>query len=117
VFITLIVLTKKFWWWIYRNDLEVPTGAMLFFYGLVLFFAILLWITTPLEYRTKMAEFESVKQTIQNARSENISEFERITIQNTVIEWNAWLTSSQYKDKHFWIELVPSEIQDLTPIE
>lgn len=117
VFVALVVFASKKWDYIYRRDWEFPTGLFLFLFGVTLLASLVVWAVAPPSWRADIADYKATKTSIQNARAQGLSELERVSIQDKVIEYNAWLARAQYQDKHFWIECIPSEIQDLTPIE
>ena len=103
--------------WAYNRDLEPVFGTISVIVGLSLFVSVLVWAIAPVSWRADIAEFKSVKTSIENARASNLSELERVSIQDKIISENKWLARSQYADKHYWIECIPSEIQDLEPIK
>jgi hypothetical protein len=103
--------------WAYDHDLEPVFGIISVVVGFALFISVLVCAIAPVSWRADIAEFKSVKSSIENARASNLSELERVSIQDKIISENKWLARSQYADAHYWIECIPSEIQDLEPIK
>lgn len=68
------------------------------------------------DYKTNMVKFQGCKQSIENSRSYELSEFERVSIQNKIIEWNEWLYATKYTNT-LWINCVPNNIELLEPIK
>jgi len=76
----------------------------------------LLCLGVTLSYKSEMAEFLACKQTIENSRSYELSELERVSIQNEIIQQNKWLARAKYTNT-LWINCVPDNIELLEPIK
>ena len=74
------------------------------------------WGIATLFYNMNTKVFEQMQSTLDNARVDGLSEFERVTIQNNVIEYNEWLARAKYFNS-LWINCVPDKIENLNPIK
>lgn len=69
-------------------------------------------VSTPAE----IEQFKQTKQTIEGSRT--TSEIERATLTTQIIEANEWLASSKYYNRiFFFCDLIPDEVNELTPIK
>jgi predicted membrane protein len=66
------------------------------------------------EYQGKLRAYTAFKETVINARNNDISDIERAAILTEITKWNEWIVKSKYKNSiSFFDPFVPDEINDL----
>jgi uncharacterized integral membrane protein len=95
---------------------DVSCGVSAFLSGVGALIVGLVWILSPLQYKSEIKQFEAFQQTLSNARELPLSEFERAAIQTKIADWNEWLADVKYKDT-WMINLVPDEVNKLEPVK
>ncbi len=96
---------------------EHPLQALIIVLSVIMLLMIAITaVVYPLGVGSKMAAFQSVQQTIDDAREE-ADDWERAALQQEVVEWNAWLRRTQWWARKpvfdiFW----PDEVLELDPI-
>lgn len=67
---------------------------------------------------SEIQQFKAVKLSVETARDTSINQFELATMQNTIIEQNAWLASNKYFQKNLFTSwFIPRSVKYLTPIK
>ena len=87
--------------------------------GFVLLASIIIMPFCYMSECSNIEAFNSVKQSVAVARDNHTvsSKMERITLQNKIIDWNAWLARAQYWNSIFPFSLYyPERIKNLEPI-
>lgn len=83
---------------------------------LALLLALVILPINYLVYTGDIAEYHATQQTIEQARK-NGDELEKATIQNKIINMNAWVASSQYYNTT-WLGLwIPDDVMKLEPLQ
>ena len=117
--VVAIIATIVAFWADDHNELGITvlSGTMSVVAWIGVIVTPIVWMTTPVSIKADIAEFQAVKASVENSRSADLSEYERVMVQNKVIEWNVWLARYQYANEHYLIECIPEEIMALEPIK
>lgn len=85
--------------------------------GIALFFAIVTFPFIHMSYKAGIESYYAFEQTIEDARSQDISDYERVTLTKEVAEMNKWVKSSQYYNHTIFDWYIPDEIDELELIK
>lgn len=85
--------------------------------GAILTLALILLPASYYSTKSDIQEYYSIKQTINEARQNNISEVERAALTQKIVEVNQWLTSTKYWNNSIFDIYYPDEIEDLKPLK
>jgi len=104
---------------IIRNSYEYDFVGMLLtiFSGLMLFIAV---IGVPINYYGTVSEinqYHAIKTTIEQARTQDISDIERAALTTKIAEANQWLANARYWNNTIFDIYWPDEIMDLEPLK
>ena len=84
---------------------------------LFLFISLIIWPIHYYDVHAKIAEYHALKETVNQSRQDDISEFERVTLTNRIIENNTALARLKYWNETFMFDMyIPDEIMQLEPI-
>jgi hypothetical protein len=73
-------------------------------------------IFNPIEANTKIAQFEAVRMSVEQARSDGTN-IENTAMQLMIINSNEWLAGIQYENSiFFYDDFIPDEVDRLEPI-
>ena len=118
--IFILVLASGLLWWVFLSWEEKVGPIITTILGAIgTFIVILMLIFHPIATKAEIAQFNSVKETLESARlNDQISEFELAAIQQKVIDQNKWLANAHFWAKYpltnwFW----PKEILKLNRIK
>ena len=94
-------------------------GITLMFFGGCILIAVLIVIPiSRWKCSNEIAAFREVQRTVQEQRTENISEVERANLTNRIIESNQWLVVTKRNSHSKWIGIYYSEdVNNLEPIK
>jgi hypothetical protein len=89
--------------------------------GLVLGFCFIVsgictW-TAPYDYQSKIASFNATKETVKEQRLSAKTDYERVQLTQEIIAQNQWLAQTKYSKTTIWGDVIPNEINELTPIK
>ncbi len=87
-----------------------------FFPGLFLVIALILLPIERMNNYADIASHESLRETVEYARVEDMSEYERVTILSNIADSNQRIARMQYLNTTIWNWYYPSEIIDVEPI-
>ena len=77
-------------------------------------------ISLPISYYSGMAEIEryhALKESYENSRNQEVSEYERATIAQKVAEYNADIASVRYWNDTIFDIFIPDELAELDYLE
>jgi len=100
----------------FSDETTITLLNLWFCSAVVVVMLLVYWGVATLAYNCRIAEFEQMQSTLNNARSEGFSEFERLAIQDKIIEYNTWLARAKFFNS-LWINCVPDKIENLNPIK
>lgn len=87
-------------------------------FGLCFIVNVVALATHPAEIRARIKKFEAAKLTIKQQRSNNLSEYERVTLTKEILERNEWLAEEQYWATNKWLNwYYDQSILNIKPIE
>jgi len=84
------------------------------------FIILMAFIFTPINYYSTISginQYNSMKNTIEITRNQNISEIERAALTTKIIETNQWLIDVQYWNNTIFDYCIPDEIMQLEPLK
>lgn len=62
-------------------------------------------------------KFEAFVSTVESARQNSATEFERVKLTEEIADWNVWLAGIQYDNHNYWGLWTDNVVDDLKPIE
>ena len=98
-------------------DTDVVGFSITMICGVFLFLSLLFWPIEYYETKATIAVYPEMVKSIESARRGEISEFERMALTQTIIQFNMELKRKQYWNETFIFDIyVPDEIMDIEPI-
>ena len=111
--ITWHFLDKKYSW-----CTDVGALCAMVLCGIVFIVNSIMLTVSPANTRSDIQRFEAVRLTITQQRDNKLTELERATITNEIIDNNAWLAKEQFWAKNSWLNwYYDKQIINIKPIE
>ena len=101
----------------YNFELEMAGVTVALVSGIVLFVALVCW---PLNYYGWQADIEaynSINETIESSRQDEMSAIERAALTTTIAGINAKIAKGKYWKQTIFSVYIPDEVMDLEPIK
>ena len=93
---------------------NTPGGLLIAISGMCLFFVILIWSVTYVGVKSFInAKYPAMVETIENSRTEEMSEIERAALTNEMLEINSQIASWQYWNNTILDPFYPDEVMRL----
>jgi Na+-driven multidrug efflux pump len=99
------------------DEYDVAGVCIAICFSILLGFVLLIWSAAYYGSKAEIERFYSVKQTIEVSRESQASEIERAALAKEIIETNRWLAGKKYWNKTIIGDLIPDEIENLTPLK
>lgn len=85
--------------------------------GVVICLALVVWPFIYMDYKAGIERYYAFEQTVNGARNQNISDYERVTLTKEIAEMNKWVKGSQYYNHTIFDWYIPDEIDKLELIK
>lgn len=100
-----------------RDMLEILGEILLIWLVIVLIIAIVSIPFIRLSYKAEIGRYNAFKQSLENARLEDMSEAERATILIKIADWNMDIAKTRYWNRTIFGIYIPDEVTELEPIK
>ena len=119
IFIPLFVCTLGLLYWMHTENKWDQISAVIAMVLLVgtLFICTIIMVSTLVDTPGQRAAFLAAKTTIEQSRSDDISEFERARLTERIIECNQWLASNKARRENVWLRDFAIDVTGLEPIQ
>lgn len=105
IFIVLSYLSEKYDW----DGLQCFSWVVIVFSGVILIIELLCLIDLDRSFQKRIDEYNSIKQTIEYSRDNDLSEFERIQLIDKIFKINEEIASHKNYHDSFWTGLYYSK--------
>ncbi len=99
------------------NGWEVSGFLISIISGVALVIALIVLPVNFNSIKSDINQYNIIKQTILESRTENISDIERAALTTKIIETNQWLVNTQYWNETIFDIYIPDEIMKLKPLK
>lgn len=96
-----------------KDSLEFTGELLVVFLIIILVVGLILIPITRIGFNAEIERYNAFKETLENARLEEMSELERATIVDKIADWNMDIAKTRYWNKTIFGIYIPDEVTEL----